>query len=194
MAPPPMGSPLSAPPIGERETALADAQAAASSADATGLSFIAVGVVLLLLVKFGAAALGNFALESQFARWRSDRTVSSGWSMQRMAVGAVLFVAVVVFTSVKFAQPDLIPALSTFPTDKGWRLFVGDGVQAGFDWLKTAGRGFFDGLTASMRTMLDWREVVLVQTPWPVVALVIVMLAYLSAGPRVAIFTGAALA
>ncbi|MCL4107984.1 UNVERIFIED_CONTAM: hypothetical protein GTU68_017012 [Idotea baltica] len=45
-----------------------------------------------------------------------------------------------------------------------------------------------------MRTLLDWIEVALVETPWPVVGLVIVLLAYLSAGSRVAIFTCAGLA
>ncbi len=176
------------------ETALASAQEAASQADATGLSFVAVGVILLLVFKFMQAAIANWTLEAQFARWRSDRNVAHGWSVQRMITAAVLLVSVVVLSVIKFAQPDAFAVLKTFPTDREWRLQVGDGVQAAFDWTKTAGRGFFDSLTSGMRTLLDWIEVVLVQTPWPVVSLVIVFLAYLSAGARVAIFTGAALA
>ena len=45
-----------------------------------------------------------------------------------------------------------------------------------------------------MRILLDGAEIVFVETPWPVVVLTVVMLAYLTAGPRIAIFTGAALA
>ncbi|QBF30900.1 proline/glycine betaine ABC transporter permease [Thalassococcus sp. S3] len=176
------------------ETALADAQAAATQADATGLTFVAVGLVMLLVIKFAAAATANWTLEGQFARWRSDKSVASGWSPTRLLIAVGLFITVVLLSAIKFAQPDAIALLKQFPTNRNWRIDVGDGVQAGFDWTKTAGRGFFDGLTFGMRTLLDWIEVVLVQTPWPVVALVIVMLAYLSAGPRVAIFTGAALA
>ncbi|MEO0429505.1 MAG: ABC transporter permease subunit [Pseudomonadota bacterium] len=176
------------------EGALADALSAAESADATGLTYVLVGLGLLALVKLLAAAIANWTLEKQFVRWRSNREAAHGWSKERLAVAAVLFVGVVVLSAIKFAQPDALPLLETFPRDRDWRLSVGDGVQAVFDWMKTAGRGFFDTLTAGMRTLLDWIEIVLVGTPWPVVALVIVMLAYLSAGARVAVFTGAALA
>lgn len=176
------------------EQALIGAQQSAQSADSTGLAHLIAGIVLLLVFKFIAAAIANWTLEGQFARWRSDTTVAFGWKTTRLAVSAALTVAVVVLTTIKFAQPDAIAVLKTFPTDRNWRLNVGDGVQAVFEWTKTAGRGFFDGVTYGMRTLLDWIEVVLVDTPWPVVALVIIMLAYLSAGARVAIFTGAALA
>ncbi len=176
------------------ESALAGAQEAAAAANASGVTYLVVGAALLLAVKFLAASLANWTLEGQFARWRSDRSVASGWSVPRLAVSAVLAAAVVVLSALKFAMPDAFSLLNAFPTNRDWRLNVGDGVQAAFDWTKTSGRGFFDGLTEGMRTLLDWIEVVLVDTPWPVVALVIVMLAYLSAGARVAIFTGAALA
>ena len=176
------------------ETALADAQAAAAQADETGLTNVAVGLALLVLFKFIASALANWTLEGQFARWRSDKSVAQGWSLPRLGIAIGLFAAVVGLSTVKFAQPDAIDLLKAFPTDRDWRLTVGDGIQAAFDWTKIVGRGFFDGLTFGMRTLLDWLEVVLVDTPWPVVALVIVMLAFLTAGARVAIFTGAALA
>ncbi|MBY6057246.1 ABC transporter permease [Leisingera daeponensis] len=176
------------------EGALASTREAAAAASASGVIYLMVGVALLLAVKFLAASLANWTLEGQFARWRSDRNVASGWSVPRLAASTVLAAAVVVLSALKFALPDAFSLLNAFPTNRDWRLNVGDGVQAVFDWTKTSGRGFFDGLTAGMRTLLDWIEVVLVDTPWPVVALVIVMLAYLSAGARVAIFTGAALA
>lgn len=176
------------------ETALAQAQDAAVQADATGLGFIIVGLLLLVAFKFIQAALANWTLEGQFARWRSDRSAASGWSPQRLLIAVFLFGCVVSLSVIKFAQPDAFAVLKSFPTDRTWRLTVGDGVQAVFDWTKTTGRGFFDSLTFGMRTLLDCIEVILVQTPWPVVGLVIVLLAYLTAGARVAIFTGAALA
>ncbi len=176
------------------ESALAKAQETAVAADSTGTVYLLVGIVLLLLIKAATASLANWTLEGQFARWRSDRSVAHGWSQTRLLISSVLTGMVVILTTIKFAQPDAISLLNTFPTDRNWRLNVGDGVQAVFDWTKTSGRGFFDTLTFGMRTLLDWIEVVLVDTPWPVVALVVIMLAYLSAGARVAIFTGAALA
>lgn len=176
------------------EGAFQTAQDAAAQADASGMTYILFGLILLLVFKFVTGAIANWTLEGQFTRWRSDASVASGWSMLRCGVAAAIFIGIVVMSTVKFAQPDAFEILNTFPTNRNWRLNVGDGVQAGFDWVKIHGRGFFDAITIGMRTLLDWIEVALVETPWPVVGLVIVILAYLSAGPRVAIFTCAGLA
>lgn len=179
---------------GSLQDALASANEMATAATADGMFYLAVGLALLLVIRFGAASLANWTLEAQFVRWRSDRRVASGWSGTRLLVSLGLAAAVIILSMMKFARPDAFSLLNSFPTNRDWRLNVGDAVQNGFDWTKTAGRGFFDGLTLGMRSLLDWIEVVLVGTPWPVVALVFVMLAYLSGGARVAIFTGAALA
>jgi glycine betaine/proline transport system permease protein len=176
------------------EGALKSAQDAAAQADASGISFILFGLALLIAFKLIIGSIANWTLEGQFARWRSDPSVPSGWSVLRLGGAATMFGGIVVMSTIKFAQPDAFSILSTFPTNRDWRLNVGDGVQAGFDWIKIHGRGFFDAITVGMRTLLDWIEVALVQTPWPVVGLVIVLLAHLSAGPRVAIFTCAGLA
>ena len=176
------------------EGALTEAQAAAAAADATGLTYIVLGLVLLIVFKFCSAAIANWTLEAQFIKWRSDPTLAHGFPLYRLIVSIFIAAIVILPSTTKFAQPDAFSFLETFPTDRSWRLMVGDIVQSGFDWTKTAGRGFFDNLTLGMRTLLDWIEVILVQTPWPVVSLVIILLAHLSAGPRVAIFTGAALA
>ncbi|MBU2867603.1 ABC transporter permease [Pacificibacter marinus] len=176
------------------EGAFTKAQDAAAQADANGLIYVSFGLALLIAFKLITGSIANWTLEGQFARWRSDASVASGWSVTRFVFAVMIFVGIAVMSTIKFAQPDAFEVLNAFPTNRNWRLNVGDGVQAGFDWVKIHGRGFFDAITIGMRTLLDWIEVALVQTPWPVVGLVIVLLAYLSAGPRVAIFTGAALA
>ncbi|WP_022706124.1 ABC transporter permease [Paracoccus zeaxanthinifaciens] len=176
------------------EQALASARDAAEGAIAGGMMHVALGLLLLLAIRFVAASIANWTLERQFVRWRSDRATASGWSPARLSVASVLMAAVVGLSILRFAMPDAFAILNSFPTNREWRLDLGDGVQSVFDWTKTAGRGFFDGLTVGMRGLLDWIEILLVGTPWPVVALVFVMLAWLSGGPSVAIFTGAALA
>lgn len=176
------------------EGAFSKAQEAAVQADASGVTYILFGLALLIAIKLVTGAIANWTLEGQFVRWRSDPSVASGWSLPRSVLATAIFVGIVLMSTIRFAQPDAFSILNAFPTNRNWRLNVGDGVQAGFDWIKTNGRGFFDSITFGMRTLLDWIEVVLVQTPWPVVGLVIALLAYFSAGPRVAIFTCAALA
>ena len=56
------------------------------------------------------------------------------------------------------------------------------------------GAGAFDGIVLGVRQVLDGISLALIGTPWPVVMAVIFVVAWRSAGPRVAIFTAAALA
>ena len=67
-------------------------------------------------------------------------------------------------------------------------------LDSGFDWLSIEGAGVFDGIVAAISMIVGGLETVLVDTPWPVVMTVIVVVAWRLAGPRVAVFTGAALA
>ena len=67
-------------------------------------------------------------------------------------------------------------------------------MDAGFDWLSVEGAGVFDSVVAAITAVLNGLETVFVDTPWPVVMTVIVVVAWRLAGPRVAVFTGAALA
>ncbi len=53
--------------------------------------------------------------------------------------------------------------------------------------------GVFDGITAKIRWTLDGIEVLLIDTPWPVVMVAIVVMAVRLAGPRVGDFTAATL-
>ena len=69
------------------------------------------------------------------------------------------------------------------------------------DWidssLDTTARGlapFFDAVTAVVRTVLALLESVLVGTPWPIVALVFLAIAWRLAGVKVALFVAASLA
>ena len=176
------------------EKALLDAEATAIAADSTGFSFIIFGIVCLIFFKAISAIIANWTLEGQFIRWRSNNMLAHGFPLSRFVIATIVFTIVVIPTTLQFAQPDLFQILSTFPTDRNWQLVVGDGVQAGFDWIKSAGRGIFDGITYTMRTLLDWIEILLVKTPWAVITLIVIFLAYLTSGARVAIFTGAALA
>ena len=112
----------------------------------------------------------------------------------RFAVTAGLIIAIYGITlyAVVAAAP---PAwLTTFPADKALFATVEAWLDAGFVATYDAGRGVFDGIRNAIRILVEAFEVVLVGTPWPVVMLVICTLGWQLAGPRVAIFTAAALA
>lgn len=175
------------------EGALSDALAKAEAATADATGYLVGGLAILAVAKLVAAVSANWALESRFTRWRSDRRISGALSWPRAAVGAILLLVVAGLSAVQFARPDMIPAMLDFPADKAWRIGAGEFIKAIFDWAKSVGAEFFNTINLAVRSLLDGLETVFVGTPWPVIIVVVAMLAYLSAGPRVAIFTVSAL-
>lgn len=176
------------------EGALADALAKAEAASGDALWLMVAGLVIIIGAKLVAAGTANWALEERFTRWRSDPDLSSGMPMERTAIAAIVFLIVAGLSSIRFARPDLVPWLLDFPTDKEYRIAVGDWIKGGFEWAKQSGAEFFNAITLGVRSLLDGLETVFVGTPWPVIILFVTMLAWLSGGSRVAIFTAAALA
>ena len=95
---------------------------------------------------------------------------------------------------VHYSFPGRFDLLSGFPTDPDIRLISIDGVEAFFNWAVANGDALFDGITYGIRLMLDALELIFVSTPWIVIASLIILLTWLTAGVRMAIYSGAVLA
>ena len=152
-----------------------------------------VGVVLLVLFRIAQGFYANILYERQYLRWRADSKMTSGISMSRVYYGAFLIAGIVPLTLYRFTFADPYAWITKFPVEKEYFSPISNWLEGWFDWLAVSGSGVFDGITGGIRAVLDGLEVVLVQTPWPVVMLVIVVVAFRLAGARVAIFTAAAL-
>jgi len=176
------------------ENALADAAAKAEAADGERLSLILVGVGVLLLARGLQIVTANWALERRFTLWRSNRRVLRGFSWARLGIGSALYAAVAGLSAVSFTWPQLLPVLRNFPAAQDWRIAASDGLGQAFAWIRQSAAEVFDAVTFGIRSLLDGLEMVFVGTPWPITIVVVAILAGLSAGPRVAIFTVAALA
>lgn len=180
------------------------ARAAADAADAQALMILLAGIGLLLAVKLAEGLLANPAYEAHYLRWRSGRTRRAGFRPAWIALGALGLLAIWPLTLLRFtvAQPDVwlssrlgLPfQITEFPVGKEYFAVLARLGDAGFDWLAITFGGLFDGIAAGIRAVLDGLEIVLIGTPWPVVMLVTIVMAFRLAGPRVAIFTIAALA
>ena len=167
-------------------------QAELAAAEATTL--LVIGLVVLAAVRIVEGFYANLAYEKRYLEWRGNPLVASGLDWKNAAFGAVLWLGIVPLTLYRFTVSKPHELITRFPMDKQVFTPVANEMEGWFDWLATHGAGVFDGITSSIRAVLDGLEVALVETPWPVVMLVIVVTAWRLAGPRVAVFTAASLA
>lgn len=185
----------------------ATAQERAEAAAGEATTILVTGLVLLLVVKVIEGLYANYAYEKQYLRWRATPSVPSGVSRASAAFGGILLLAIWPLTLFRFTVSDPDSKLSAltggflggklpiteFPVGKEYFAALAKQGDKGFDWLAINFSHVFTGITKVIRTVLDGLEVILIDTPWPVVMLVIVVMAFRLAGPRVAIFTAASL-
>ena len=168
------------------------AQAEEAAAGATDL--LIIGLVLFVVLRIVQGFYANLTYEKRYLAWRANPTIASGLNWNTAAFGAALWLGIVPLTLYRFTVSKPHELITAFPMKKEIFTPVANEMEKWFDWLAVNGAGLFDGVTSSIRAILDGLEVVLVQTPWPVVMLVIIVTAWRLAGPRVAVFTAAALA
>ena len=169
-------------------------RAEAEALAATGPTIVLTGVAILVLAKLAQAVVANWALEARFTEWLSDRTVRSGMPMAQIGFSAVFMVLIVVAAMLHYSFPGRFDLLDAFPTDPEIRLTSIDWVEAFFNWAVLSGEALFDGITYVIRLVLDSLELVFVSTPWIVIVALIVLLTWLTAGVRMAIYSTAFLA
>ena len=181
---------------------------AANAANAAAVSILLFGLAFLVFVKFIEGLYANYAYEAQYLRWRSGRPEQVGLSRRSAIFGLIGLAAIWPLTLIRFtvADPDAVVARFTgglfgtrvsieeFPVGRDYFAVLALRGDAGFDWLATRFGGAFDGITRAIKWVLDGLEVLLIQTPWPVVMFIAIVVAFRLAGPRVAVFTAAALA
>ena len=169
-------------------------RAEAEALAAQGPSIALTGLIILVVVKLVQAMVANWALEARFSDWLSDRSIRSGMPVPQIVFSAAFMVLIVAVAMVHYSFPGRFELLSAFPTHPDIRLVSIDGVEAFFNWAVINGDALFDGITYGIRLMLDALELVFVATPWIVIASLIILLTWLTAGVRMAIYSGAFLA
>jgi glycine betaine/proline transport system permease protein len=176
------------------EASIGGIRAEAEALAAEGPTIALTGLAVLLLAKLAQAVVANSALEARFSQWVSDRTVRSGMAMPQIVFSALFMVLILCAAMLHYSFPGKFTLLSDFPTDRDIRLVSIGGVESFFNWAVINGEAFFDGITYGIRLVLDALELVFVSTPWIVIASLIILLTWLTAGVRMAIYSGAFLA
>ncbi|MEM9267524.1 MAG: ABC transporter permease subunit [Pseudomonadota bacterium] len=176
------------------EASIGGIRAEAEALAATGPRIALTGLGILLLAKLAQAVTANWALEARFSDWLSDRSIRSGMPVSQIVFSAIFMVLIVGVAMVHYSFPGRFDLLSDFPTTPEIRLTSIAWVEGFFNWAVLNGEALFDGITYFIRLMLDALELVFVATPWIVIASLIILLTWLTAGVRMAIYSGAFLA
>ncbi len=159
-----------------------------------GPTIALTGFAALIVAKLIQAVVANSALENRFSDWLSDRSFASGMSMPHILLSAIFMVVITGTAMVHYSFPGAVPILTEFPTHRDIRLTGTSWVEAVIEFLVLNTEALFSALTFGIRVLLDSLEVIFVQTPWMVIAAVIILVTWLTAGVRTAIFSGAFLA
>ncbi|MBV6658278.1 MAG: ABC transporter permease subunit [Devosiaceae bacterium] len=170
-------------------------RAAADAAAADGFMILVSGLALLAILRIGQGIWSNIAYEKQYSDWRvkPDETPSGIDNMSAL-FGGLLVLAVMPLTIYRFTVENVPDYLTAFPANSDTYSNTARWLEGQIDSAAAAGSGTFDGIVLAVRSVLDTVSLALMGTPWPVVMIVICVIAWRSAGPRVAIFTAAALA
>lgn len=177
--------------INSLEGAIGNIQAEAAAAEAAGIWVALFGLVLLLIVKSAQGACANTLLERRYSDWLSDRSYAAGVSQPKIILSGLFVVLVYAVSIAHYAFPGVLPILAQFPEQQPWRLLAIDGIRDFFNYAVVNGEWFFDSISCGIRVILDALEVLFVNTPWIVIAGIIILLTGLSAGATAAIYTAA---
>ena len=176
------------------EASIGEIRAEVAAAEAQGLWIALAGLATLAVAKLVQAAVANSALEARFSSWLSNPALRHGMPGRDVALAALFAAVIVASATLHYALPGGVALLGEFPTVPSIRLTAIGWVERFFAAAVTHGDALFDVITGAIRLLLDTLELVFVETPWIVIASFIVLLTWLSAGPRAAIFSGAFLA
>ena len=159
-----------------------------------GIWIALTGLIILVIVKAVQSTVANWALEARFSDWLSNRSLRSGLPVSHLVFSAIFMVLIVIAAVLHYSLPGRFSVLSDFPTDPDYRLNSIAWVEAFFAFCVANGEVVFDFVTYGIRMILDALELVFVKTPWIVIASLIVLLTWLTAGIRTAIWSTSFLA
>lgn len=149
------------------------------------------GIILVLLARVLLGFAGPW-LRSRIAR--VEEMPGHLPPQTATIVAAAILVFTYALTLYRFLAAEPAAILAAFPAPEGLDNSAAGIIDVSVTWMKRSWVAFFDVLTAGLRETLTFIELVFVATPWPVVALASVLLAWRLSGQRAMIFAAAGLA
>ena len=137
----------------------------AEQAVAGATTLLVVGLVLFLAIRIAAGFLANPTYEKQFTRWRLDKAVPSGLTLGNALFGALLGLMMYPLTLYRFTASKPDARITGVPIGNEYFTKTASVLEGRFDRSAVAGKGLFDGITATVQSFLDVLELILIGTP-----------------------------
>lgn len=155
---------------------------------------ILAGASLIACLHFACGALANAVLARRFRQWRGTKDLAHGLPAFRVVFSVLLPLVCFPLAVYRFSTPAPPVWLQEFPAAIELRNQISRSIDAGVATLADSLSAMFTGVTHAINALLNLMEICLVVTPWPIVMIAILAIAWQVAGHRVAIFSAAALA
>ena len=167
------------------------------SASLTGV--LVGGLLLLILVKAVEGLYANIAYEKKYSRWLVRRFREGVGTSKKCFLGGIIL-AIIIFpiTIINFSHvnPESLLGFSptSIPIQKEIFSPVAQAIDNAINWASNSFSGVFGGVSSLIFVIVNAMETILLATPWPVVMIIIVVVAYRVSGLKVALFVVASLA
>ena len=132
----------------------------------------------------------------QYSKWLVEPDVLSGASFSRGLTAAAMIAVFYPLMVIGFALEEVaaaVPGLMEVPANLDAKAAISNMVDGWVESASIHGAFLFDGISASVRSVLDAVEFVVLQTPWPVLSMAVLLLAWRVGGLSLAVFSGVAL-
>lgn len=151
------------------------------------------GIGFFLIERLVSACLANPLLFRRFSRWRSNQSMEAGFSIVVAAAVSILILLMTALLVYRFSVPDVASYILKFPTDRDIALRSARAIDEFVLTLTVEFGAFFDAVTAIMRSILKGLKSLFIGTPWPIMAVLMLLASWRAGGIRVALFTAAAI-
>ncbi len=109
-------------------------------------------------------------------------------SFVSLAAGVLVSSVGYYLTITRFLLEDKDSVLQKFPNSSELLFVISNSIDNGIEWLTINFEGFFDSFTFGMNAILRTIEWVLVNSPWPIIAVFLLWAAWKSGGSRFTLF------
>lgn len=156
--------------------------------------FIALGLLVFLFFSILQGSFANWILWKRFQRWKAHIGPGHTFQVNRLITAVFLQISFLVVTLSRYGTATAPDYLTTFPAPRLIHRTCTKAINDFFDFLIINFEHFFELITVGLRNSLNLLDNILIGIPWPIMFLLILVLAWRAAGLRITIFSLFALA